>query len=394
MSVASLAPLEIWQTILRYAISVPVFLDPDAMEDISPVIIIRPDLEWNDEKPYWSSERHRNALQRVCKSWDTYLRSYHHRFVRISDIIHGHVSIEQLKTAIRVSLADHFEPGGCGVCHPDIYPPKEDTSKPMSFEDLCWSFIGRAETLQLAILDCQLSCFSMVKFPFWAFPKAITLVGLHCAYSGTLAKIVNSIPTLRHCYGRGYWGPKEKQSFDSSSLITLSLTLRHPTPPESFFTTQNWNLSNLRHLCVRYNDGIEVGEGPQNSLWALLKLAGKGLRSLHLPWSNDSYELLADIWTFCPNLEHIYTAMKLTSAPPFDHPIHTITFPSTKFYSSTPPETFIPDWPGVRTIRIDASWYGPIEKLKEYPLRNKRRIEDVLGETYDDFILRWENPTP
>ncbi|PVF93213.1 hypothetical protein CPB86DRAFT_790371 [Serendipita vermifera] len=386
MSVISTTPLEIWQTILRYAISVPIFLDPDSVEGISPFLIDNQDIEWNDEKPYWSSERDRNALQRVCKSWDAYLRHYHHRFVRISDVIHGSVSIEQLKSAIRVSLAEHFEPIVCAMCHPNQIL-SNDPSSGMTFEDLCWNIIQQAGALQLIILDFRSSGFSMVKFPITAFPKAVTLLGLHCAYSGTLAKIVNSIQTLRHCFGRGYWGPKEKQTLNSSSLISLSLTLRYPTPPEDFFKTQNWNLPNLRHLCARFTDRRDVSDLPQKSLWAMLKIGGKGLHSLYLPWDNRDHNLLADIWTLCPNLELLHTEMKLTSAPPFDHPIRTISVPSFDFYDNKPLETYIPNWPGIRAVRMDVSWYRPVEKLKGFSLR----LEDVKGESYDDFLLRHES---
>ncbi|PVF93996.1 hypothetical protein CPB86DRAFT_714178, partial [Serendipita vermifera] len=95
-------PPEIWQTILRYSISVPVFLDPDAVERISPWIVNQPDIEWNDERSYWEAERTRNALQRTCRLWDVYLRRYEHRFVRMGDVAHGLGAAQHLKVAVRV----------------------------------------------------------------------------------------------------------------------------------------------------------------------------------------------------------------------------------------------------------------------------------------------------
>ncbi|PVF93214.1 hypothetical protein CPB86DRAFT_715915, partial [Serendipita vermifera] len=104
MSVGSHIPTEIWQTILRYAISVPVFLDPYAAENHSLAITWSPPLDWNIEASYWAAERTRNSLQRVCCSWDDYLRSFEHRYVRMSDVVHDLVPPTCLTNAIRISL--------------------------------------------------------------------------------------------------------------------------------------------------------------------------------------------------------------------------------------------------------------------------------------------------
>ncbi|PVG04351.1 hypothetical protein CPB86DRAFT_660446, partial [Serendipita vermifera] len=77
----SMLPPEVYQIILRYSISVPNFLDPDAVDRIPAWAIHQS--KWNNQTEYWAAERTRNSLRRVCKSWDHYLHRYGHRFVRI-----------------------------------------------------------------------------------------------------------------------------------------------------------------------------------------------------------------------------------------------------------------------------------------------------------------------
>lgn len=99
MFVCSLLPIETWQTILRYAISIPDFLDPAAFEGaLSNFALTDPQCDRNNEAAYWCSERYRNTLQRVCKSWDMYLRSVEHRYVRIVDVWHHKIPTSKMQS--------------------------------------------------------------------------------------------------------------------------------------------------------------------------------------------------------------------------------------------------------------------------------------------------------
>jgi hypothetical protein len=104
-------PAEIWQLILRYVINVPVFLDPDGVSDFPANSTLGyhvhlTDSSWNDEGPYWATERFRNVCRRVCRAWDAYLgKTVGHRFVRVHDVIKERVPASALNRAIRISAA-------------------------------------------------------------------------------------------------------------------------------------------------------------------------------------------------------------------------------------------------------------------------------------------------
>jgi len=105
-------PAEIWQLILRYVINVPVFLDPDGVADfpanstLGYHVHLTNSSSWNDEGPYWATERFRNICRRVCRAWDAYLgQTVGHRFIRVQDVIKKRVPASALNRAIRISAA-------------------------------------------------------------------------------------------------------------------------------------------------------------------------------------------------------------------------------------------------------------------------------------------------
>src|ERR1700677_452611 len=117
----SLLPVEIWQTILRYGIGVPDFLDPKAYEGVlSDSLLSHKYCMRNNEATYWLAERNRNSFQRVCRSWDGYLRLFEHRYVRMLDIWHQTIPLLALKSAIRVSFA-RYNCKCIWFCRPELY---------------------------------------------------------------------------------------------------------------------------------------------------------------------------------------------------------------------------------------------------------------------------------
>ncbi|PVF93215.1 hypothetical protein CPB86DRAFT_829489 [Serendipita vermifera] len=386
MSASSLVPTEIWQTILRYSISVPVFLDPDAVEAISPCVIEDAKIEWNDEKPYWQAERTRVALQRVCKSWNRYLRLYEHRLIRMIDIAHGFVSPDKLQNAIRLSLRG--ENCKCQTCADSTWPICSGNS----FEAWCWNLLNGCEPTNIRILDGTGATFDMRTFPMNTFPELETLFALHCSFGKYIGLITNHLPHLRHCLGRGYWGCTEKQTFNSQTVKTLFISFPLPRIPEDHFTAQNWRLPGLRHIRIKDPAQGSRTDELQASLWALLKVIGQQLTSLYLPWANSTYELHSDIWNLCPNLEHLYTAMKLTRPPPFEHPIHTLCIASSRNYMYLRERPF-PDWINLRIIRTDVRWDRSESLIYSMAwvttcAERNIRLEDGTGESYDEFIKR------
>jgi hypothetical protein len=108
MSAISSLPVEVWQAILQSAIEVPRFFDPDAYEGILPRTFFHASgSPLNDECAYWRAEKTRNRMQIVSKSWDSFLRPFEHRFVRMLDIRHGKVPLQKLEMAIRVSFREY-----------------------------------------------------------------------------------------------------------------------------------------------------------------------------------------------------------------------------------------------------------------------------------------------
>jgi hypothetical protein len=111
MASVNSTPAEIWQWILRYVINVLVFLDPDDVIECPPNSTVanhihRASSTWNNEGPYWASERSRNVCRRVCRAWDGYLgQTVGHRFVRVQDVIEERLPVSALNRAIRISAA-------------------------------------------------------------------------------------------------------------------------------------------------------------------------------------------------------------------------------------------------------------------------------------------------
>ncbi|CAG7852874.1 SubName: Full=Uncharacterized protein {ECO:0000313/EMBL:CCA69314.1} [Serendipita indica DSM 11827] len=91
-------PVEIWRYILRYAIDCPEFLYIDLVPKGRPT----------DEATYWASERTRNALRGVCSSWNRFLATYCHRYIRISDIFHDTVPPASLPNATRIRIDECY----------------------------------------------------------------------------------------------------------------------------------------------------------------------------------------------------------------------------------------------------------------------------------------------
>ncbi|CCA76834.1 hypothetical protein PIIN_10820 [Serendipita indica DSM 11827] len=92
-------PLEIWQEILELSIYPPIIFSTDPGRDSLWTI-----KEFGDTSIYWETERTRNALRRVKKSWDTYLRRFDHRFVDLADVEHGDVPLDAICRAIRIHI--------------------------------------------------------------------------------------------------------------------------------------------------------------------------------------------------------------------------------------------------------------------------------------------------
>jgi hypothetical protein len=387
MSACAYLPSELWQTILQDAISVPVFLDADAIENISPHVITDPDLDWNDEKSYWASERTRNSLRRVCKPWDSFLRKYEYRFIHMVDVVHNYVPARCLKSALRVSFGKH-NTSSCFKCQKSSYKSLLDFN---NYGQVCWFLIGQVQPLRATMLDCGETRSDPLDIKV-SFPNLVAFqIPAHDHYEG-FEDIINSLPNFRHCFCTKHWRYDKDLQITSSSLTTLSFPFVCPFPNVNWFTNKNCHLPALRHLSfTSFNDSWSDSEDFYESLWALLELVGKGLRSLYIPDGRADRNLLGDIWSLCPKLELLYTNFYSKWAPPPGHPFHTISLPA--YYMVDRSGHFghpnLPDWPGIRTVRIDLTWKNYLSMYSQAPKSwNHLRLEDAAGISIEDYTLR------
>ncbi|PVG04353.1 hypothetical protein CPB86DRAFT_778602 [Serendipita vermifera] len=389
-------PHELWQTVLRYAISVPVFLDAGAVDSISPLMINYPNVEWNNSKPYWAAERTRNSLRRVCNSWDQYLRHYGHRFIRMFDVVHGTFPAHHLHAAVRISLGDHIKLC-CKKCTTkDYWPGGEDNSDETtddSYQQLCRLIFHRFHPIKVQILDFGNSDIDMFELlcplPPSALPNLVILQAAYIAGLETAFKLINSIPRLRHCFVKCHWGSIKDLSLKSSSLTTLFFPFCSSIPSSDYFTEDKFYLPALRHLYMTLY-GYAGSYGASELWWlALLKTVGKELRSLYLPIHGYvGVDLPGDIWSLCPKLELLHCSMKLSIPPPPEHPLHTLSIPNMCLQGSCSLPGCIPDWPGIRTIRVNGQWARLLDRLKLDSLNPRLRVEDAFGESYSEYVSR------
>ncbi|CAG8672577.1 4282_t:CDS:1, partial [Acaulospora colombiana] len=243
-------PAEIWQTILRYAISVPVFLDPYQGETHSFRMRGVSVAEWSNEAAYWRTERVLNTLQDVCHLWRHYLQQYEHRFVRIADVAHGIVPLVHLGTAARVSTGRH-EYLTCRECCSKDYLPGNEFGQNTPFELLCWAILRRIESFQATILDLQMYCSYRSELPLHAFHNLVTFQAMESRYRTSYPPdVINSLPNLRYWYANGHVDGDSDQPVLSTTLRAIRLRF----PSSELAIPTSWNLPALRHLDINLND--------------------------------------------------------------------------------------------------------------------------------------------
>jgi hypothetical protein len=387
----SMLPLELWQIILRYSISVPDFLDPDVVDNIPLLTINYVAISWNNRKPYWAAERTRNCLRRVCKSWDAYLRQYEQRLVCMDDVVRGVVSPEHLRSAVRITFT-----GSPSIL--DYHPRSDPVGKPKwknsgRYQEVCDLYF-KTESLHVQILDFDTCPSNMANLlssiRASTFANLVILQAPYLVELEILAGVINSLPKLRHCCVLSHWKRREKlPSLKSSTLTSLLFPFVFSMPALEYHLYQELHLPSLKHLSL-----TTIYSYPsipfQSSLRAFLKVVGRELRSLFLP---EGFELFIpeEIWGLCPKLELLHTPVRVTVAPPPGHPIHTLSFPHDLFTDPHRIRSLLPDWPGIRAVRMDRTWQNLRGRSIPQRIDIDARMEDVTGESLADFRSRTAN---
>jgi hypothetical protein len=395
-------PLEIWQMILRYSISVPDFLDPDEGLDRFPPWVVA-ERGWSADSGYYEAERKRNTLRRVCKSWNEYLERYAHRFVRMSDVIHGIIPLECLRTAIKLSLRfnNHGE-GLCKDCKPKQFVPEPDDHNKWYYRfnyASLHSHILRLERLpRVEILDY--GGYGSSILPEVDLSQVFPNLLRFQAMDGTtkldgVVKAIQSLPSLRHMYAQ----PDKDDRVDdktrqlrSSNLTTLYISSCWSKSLLNRLKGTTIPLPALRHLHFQ----IQSKDRDSASWLALLRMVGKELKSLHLPRLFSLNPSSTEIWELCPNLEDLSGSFKLPPpTPPVGHPIHTLGVDMTMLESQQKLENIPPDWPSLRTLRINMPWNFWLtpwrqswDILTQWLASRGLSMQDARGETLTEYLDR------
>lgn len=394
-------PPEIWQWILRYAIAAPEFLDPDYWVDRFPPKVIRRRDDLNFQK-YLEAESTLKTLQRVCKTWEEYLSRYAHRFVDMSDVVHGKVSVEDSRSAIRIRFNGHADIF-CENCKPE----KNRLDGEVTVLGLgeyfgyCRQIFEQEQSFKVEILECDYYGYGIL----WGLispqkvPNLTTVLDEHEAACGTEHfRDIVSLPFLRYANikitGSGDGAP----IFISSTLTTLVLTLWIPNPSFALFTDKNLSLPSLRHLEIQHSLYHRLSIYDEPAWLPLLKVVGKKLRTLCLPLDVQCRQatLPGQIWTLCPKLEDLrYFGPFPDKPPPERHPLHTIDVDVAWIIRFKEEEIWVWDWPGLHTVRFDVEWeewsLSETSIQMGSPLEwfgSRLRVEDMRGESYMEWLSR------
>jgi hypothetical protein len=380
MSASSSLSAEVWQIILRYSIGIDGFLDPDAFEGVvSQHDMGDTTLPRNDEATYWRAENTRTVLQLVSKSWAIYLNLFQHRFVRMLDIRHGIVDPVVLKGAIRVSFSQYR-------CRCNQYC---NSPAPLSsFTTFCCRALQDAKGVSMEIADMMDEEHQIREF-ISALPKfenVKTFIGLTCTYSGYLAPILNALPSIRHFYGKGYWGKRENGSIEHLTAYNLT-TLSLHTRKGASYGAITYKLPSLQHLRLKDDSSDTIADFVTKSLIPILRAVGSRLLTLYIYQQNAQYEAPTEIWEFCPRLTTLRTALVIVIPPPFFHPIQTLVVAHDQQLKGFLP---LPEWPQLRNIVIDTSWgWVNSEKgMRSLEARPEVRIEDRNRLTFEEYEVR------
>jgi hypothetical protein len=391
----SALPVEIWQKILRYSISVPEFFDPD---ELPPRVFFHGGRVTS--RVYYKAEFTLNALRRVCRPWDKYLQRFLHRFVRLLDVMHGKVPLHYIQTAVIISFEDHGD-DFCDDCmHEELWPELAKHYRSRlpgegAYSGLCSSLLESKKPFKAEILDYGYFGHEFVAEGDWSriFPNLIRVESNwdHTLPAYTLAEVIGTLQSLRHIYMQLVWDVREKLSMKSLSLTTLVLDLYIPNSSFTILIEESLCLPALRNLHVENSSYAQPDEYDEPAWLPLVRVVGRTLRTLGVREETECRmkEVPEEIWEICPRLEDLCSSRPPPSAPPEGHPIHTLSIHYSLISRTARLWNIIPNWQSLRTIRITRNWidwngrYGPLTtpQLDWLHLQNLR-LEDSGGSPY------------
>ncbi|CAG8768011.1 6349_t:CDS:2, partial [Acaulospora colombiana] len=232
---------------------------------------------WVDRYPHWvimnfggefesyrKVEENLNSLRRVCRLWDEYLRKYIHRFVRMSDVMHGKVPVHDLQSAPQEALLDEIVANSV-----DSY---------LEYLEYCYETLTQQQLPKVEVLDLYVTEYIDAFISPQIFPNLACITDHECIHSVSL-DITTSFTDLRYLYLRSRF---DNEAYRSATLTTLTLSFILPDP--SFASVlDNVDLPALRNLWVLDSlyEQLDTYDEPP---WLLLLTAiGKELQRVRLP---------------------------------------------------------------------------------------------------------------
>ena len=304
-------PAEIWQTVLENAIHVPIFLETHPITTETALDYA----QMLDTGRYWESERVRNALRRVCSSWNVFLKTFDHRYIQTDDVIHGFIPAQALRRAIRLRFVD---------CACDQSTKKKSCIRGRKIfvypEDHVLDTIDNDIALpwRLEILESLLS--SPLTSKIFSKPhRSSNLKSVLGEPRPILLPLLDCGVRLQVLWTTKY------QVFSiysaSETSFTAVTTLRFIMKPGSDIVLPD--LPALRHLYFTASPAYNL-----HRILTWLENLGKQLHVLD--WSSAPEDrvpitLHPTIWELCPLVQVLSLPPEIVwSSPPENHPIHTL----------------------------------------------------------------------
>lgn len=327
------ASVEIWQTILRYSISVPVFFDTDPLNTYSIGDFLR---LYTEEYNYWKSERTRNSLRRVCSSWNAYLKRFDHRFVRLEDVANEHVPPAAVSRATRLQLR----------------PLEISESSVAPFFNL--AIQEGLEEWNVEILDRTLD--DANKSETWK--KRVTKLKVIIDGSGVEPELFLEFYPNLSLVSFLDRSPNLTSTLSMPNLTTLAIDL-----PYSQIYHQLYAPS-LRHLSI-----VRSSMHP-TELINILQVVGKGLNTLTASCgvSQPSEHIFpTEIWPLCPQLEVVQTSFRWYPEVTFPKSLRLLRVSADFDGASTSrlPATALVA-AGMRSVSIAQRWYNAFYEDTKY----------------------------
>lgn len=336
------APVEIWEKILKYTISVPLFFDCDPISNYG----IKRLSEYRFEADYWESERVRNSLRRVCKSWDIFLRLYDHRYVRLLDVYQHRVPKSAISAAIRLNLYPnpyYIEPSSIlhQVPHADRIQNKND---------FLWKIINDPSNMPTTSSGWMLE----IVDGYLGYSNAIFVLLLENAprleafieLSTNLTVLPSAAEQLKAIYMEQGWTNRLMPCTWSVSYLPCLTTLRlRPLGLE--VPLHKWQLPALRHLSIKPQARISSTNEAATYFLQILEAFGDQLITFYYNIACIDFEVPHEFWSYIPHVRRLQLPFWRDPGPPAGHPIDFIRVPAyylfdTKRHSSTWPS--FPYW--------------------------------------------------